>query len=143
MDKMYTCNICSFETHKSYNLKKHKKFHEKIGVGSPEMIECSQCDKSFITQKALNVHMKTHTEFSNEQGVNKYKCDKCPYITHKSYNLNEHKKIHDEAPLQSPEKLMYKCNICPYENKHKFISEKWAQTYMTLMVNMWKPFTTV
>ena len=64
MDKMYTRNLCSFETHKSYNLKKHKKFHEKIGVGSPEMIECSQCDKSFITQKALNVHMKTHTEFT-------------------------------------------------------------------------------
>ena len=118
MEKIYSCNLCSFETHKSFNLKKHKKCHEKIGVESPEMLECSKCEKSFITQRALNVHMKTHTEFSNEQSLKKYKCDKCPFETHKSYNLNKHKKLHDEVPLQSPEEIIYKCDICPYENKH-------------------------
>ena len=33
MDKKFSCNLCSFETHKSSNLKIHRKVHEKIGFG--------------------------------------------------------------------------------------------------------------
>ena len=67
MDKPFKCNLCSFETHKSFNLNKHKKLHEKLGVGPPEMLECSECDKAFITQLNLKMHMKTHIELRNEQ----------------------------------------------------------------------------
>ena len=59
MDKSFRCSLCSFETHKSFNLKKHKKLHEKIGVGPPEMLECSECDKAFITQLYLKTLRKS------------------------------------------------------------------------------------
>ena len=32
MDKSFRCSLCSFETHKSFNLKKHKKLHEKLAL---------------------------------------------------------------------------------------------------------------
>ena len=32
MDKKFSCNLCSFEPHKSSNLEIHRKVHEKIGV---------------------------------------------------------------------------------------------------------------
>ena len=120
MDKRFSCNLCSFETHKSSNLKIHRKVHEKLGVGPPELIDCSMCDKSFISQRALNIHKKSHTDVSNEQSDNNKKCDKCPFVTHKTYNLNKHKKLHEKEPVESPEELVYKCDICPYENRNKF-----------------------
>ena len=98
MYKSFRCNLCSFETHKSFNLKKHKKLHEKLGVGPPEILKCSECDKAFITQLNLKMHMKTHIELNNEQSGQKKKCDQCPFETHKTYNLNKHKKLHDKEP---------------------------------------------
>ena len=84
------------------------------------MLECSECDKAFITQLNLKMDMKTHIELSNEQSGQKKKCDQCPFETHKTYNLNKHKKLHDKEPLEIPEEQIYKCNICPYESLDGF-----------------------
>ena len=96
------------------------------------MLECSECDKAFITQLNLKMHMKTLIELSNEQSGQKKKYDQCPFETHKTYNLNKHKKLHDKEPLEIPEEQIYKCNICPYENKNKFTLKKHKLSLLSL-----------
>ena len=80
--------------------------------------------------------MKTHTEFSNEQSLKKYKCDKCPFETHKSYNLNKHKKLHDEVPLQSPEEIIYKCDKEKYTNSVSSTKVKLKNKCLNLILSL-------
>ena len=43
-DKSKKCDSCPFETHKTYNLKKHHKIHEKETLDPISLSQCSECD---------------------------------------------------------------------------------------------------
>ena len=43
------------------------------------------------------------------------KCDLCSFVTHKSYNLKKHRKIHDRVPVEKSVQAQKKCDLCHYE----------------------------
>ena len=48
------------------------KHHRKIHSGK-KLLQCDQCDKSFIWQSTLNVHLRAH---SGERPFQCHQCDK-------------------------------------------------------------------
>ena len=38
------------------------------------------------------------------------KCDLCSFVTHKSYNLKKHRKIHDRVPVEKSVQAQKKCD---------------------------------
>ena len=78
------CDECTFVTHKTYNLKNHKKIHMKVTKEPMEVLKCHECQKSFSNKKTLGDHIR-HTH-NKEKEKNK-KCFSCPFETHKTYNL--------------------------------------------------------
>ena len=120
MDKKFSCNLCSFETHKSSNMKIHRKLHEKIGVGPPELIKCSESDKSFITQ--LSSLQTTATQDVKKQ------CLTSRLISGTCMNT---------ISFQWPSSAMSLLTIT------FGTLEKWLPTFMTPMGSMLKPSTRV
>ena len=53
------CDECPFVTHKTYNLKNHKKIHVKVTQQPMEILKCEECDKTFTKKKALSDHRST------------------------------------------------------------------------------------
>ena len=68
----------------------------KVTKEPMEVLKCHECQKSFSNKKTLGDHIR-HTH-NKEKEKNK-KCDSCPFMTHKTYNLKMHKKIHEKETL--------------------------------------------
>ena len=52
------CDEYPFVTHKTYNLKNHKKIHEKVTQQPEEILKCPDSAKTFTNKKSLSDHRR-------------------------------------------------------------------------------------
>nr|XP_008103729.1 PREDICTED: zinc finger protein 420 isoform X2 [Anolis carolinensis] len=82
-----TKHVCT-QCMKSFWSEKNLLLHEAIHKGNNRPFGCTRCDKSFYAIHSLYVHMRVHT-------VEKpFKCSKCDFRCNVSSNLRRHKKTH-------------------------------------------------
>ncbi|KAJ8919014.1 hypothetical protein NQ315_016919, partial [Exocentrus adspersus] len=93
--EIHGCEICP-KTFKSWrNLADHqRRVHSKL-----KKHECSYCDKKFVDNYMLQVHIRTHT------GLRPYLCTLCGKSFIRSDSLKEHMATHGTRKL-------YDCNQC-------------------------------
>ena len=48
---------------------------------------------SLSSQEWPNLSPSPNAEFGKKQELKNKKCDECPFVTHKTYNLKNHKKF--------------------------------------------------
>lgn len=84
-------------------------------------LECTICDKIFVTRASLNDHMNTHT------GVKPYKCPECNKSYGSRQSLKDHVKIHRG--------LEFDCEVCG----KKLLSRKRLNAHMKNHGPDWKP----
>ncbi|CAH0556818.1 unnamed protein product [Brassicogethes aeneus] len=91
------------ESHEEQYLKPRGK------VGEQHFFKCDNCPKEYQTKTDLLRHKKyVHIK----DGLEKFKCNSCDYMTVKKSDFNSHSKIHDK------EKYL-KCHFCEYVSPHK------------------------
>ena len=132
------CEICDFETHKTYDLKKHQKVHEKEPSDHIAVQTCSECDKTFETKKTLIAHNKTHTK---ENRVQCLICEKS--FSHKGnllkHNSTQHqsKKVktnlgfgrwEESGQTNNTNGNIKNCSLCAYTSKHSQNLRKHIET---------------
>lgn len=61
---------------------------------SCEETVCIVCQKSFINNKRLQIHLIKKHSVRNDQNVTKYKCDKCDKVYTTRANLSIHERSH-------------------------------------------------
>lgn len=93
--EIHGCEICP-KTFKSWrNLADHlRRVHSK-----EKKHECSYCNKKFVDNYMLKVHIRTHT------GLRPYQCKLCDKAFIRSDSLKEHMATHGSRKL-------YDCNQC-------------------------------
>ena len=81
------------------------------------LLHCSYCDKKFVTETCLKLHVRTHTK------EKPYVCYTCGKTFAQACNLRGHETKHFFATT-------YKCYVCfkyysteQYRNKHKKLHE--------------------
>ena len=127
----YKCFSCDFKGRSKQKLDEHTIVkHEK----DPQLHKCSMCDKTFILQRYLKVHERTHQQnkikcdkcdmqykgksqllvhIKNVHEGVRYNCESCDYETTQQGHLNAHvKRIHDKIKD-------FKCSICEYSSQSK------------------------
>ncbi|CAH0549303.1 unnamed protein product [Brassicogethes aeneus] len=98
----------------SNNIKEEGMLETKIEVGYPHVdddasgkeksFECDICPKKYQTKTGLFNHKKY---FHEKHVLEKFKCDKCDYVTVRESTLKLHLKIHDKQSY-------LKCHYCQY-----------------------------
>ena len=106
----FKCNECDngVNYRRRYNLDQHKASrHHNV------TFDCDECDKSYTSKYALNIHKK-----SQHEGLPAHKCNECNYRRNFG-NLREHKRIyHDKIKLKC-EKRTYVMFSSPAMRLHK------------------------
>lgn len=130
--KNFPCHICK----KQFRSQFYVEYHHSAVHGGVGTIKCRSCNKTFKTNKNLNIHMKTHIN-KNER---KFVCHVCDKRFCRSDQLKEHMRKHtgekpyeckicnrkfafssnlrSHMPVHSTERL-FACNICSRKFKSK------------------------
>ena len=93
------CKICgkTYSSKAKESFKIHMRHHRTEATGV--MFECDECDRTYMTQMALNKHKLSHT------GVKPYRCDICGKEFAMRYMVKDHARTHTgERP--------YPCTLC-------------------------------
>ncbi|CAG5117294.1 unnamed protein product [Candidula unifasciata] len=93
------CHICgkSYSSKAKESFKIHMKHHKTEVSGIT--FQCDECDRSYMTQVALNKHKLSHT------GVKPYKCNVCGKDFSMRYMVKDHARMHTgERP--------FLCGLC-------------------------------
>lgn len=93
------CKICgkTYSSKAKESFKIHMRHHRTEATGV--LFECDECDRTYMTQMALNKHKLSHT------GVKPYKCDICGKGFAMRYMVKDHTRTHTgERP--------YPCTLC-------------------------------
>merc|ERR1712126_108634 len=123
--KIYSCNICNFETRLIYELKKHKKQHkEEMGIKQNNMkiFNCQIC--SYSTNRKFNLQLHTNRQHLHLPRPY-FECNVCGKMLSAKYDLKRHKERKHSPKLESekerkiakPRKRIYhKCGYCDYKS---------------------------
>lgn len=109
--KKFKCKECSFAAHTKDHLQKHIKSRH-IPTDLMKWFECDQCDFRTRQQSYLKIHMT----LKHSIGERKYKCEYCPYQSHKGSHVRDHT-IHQHTP-ESKIKWV-ECEFCTASVKSK------------------------
>ena len=107
-EKNYFCNKCQMTFSSDSSLKEHnqtKKHKEKKK-------KCKDCQKVFVNEMMLNIHMEEHQEEPVVDQNGRICCNKCDNTFKDIYKLRIHKVIHVRG--------MFNCDYCPskFSNYH-------------------------
>lgn len=126
--KKYPCDFCTFVTHSSTSIKKHRARHTGEG-----MMTCSYCDYKTIHRYLLNVHEATY-----HTGIGLIQCPHCPFKTARGERYRNHIARHEkrkqliEAGLMSDTDLNAKAKTpkkgSPKKKVKKIVSRKLDKT---------------
>ena len=133
----YVCDVCNFSAESEASLK----FHKKVQHGNGAIFECSYCQKKFLSQAHLDIHLRTHT------GERPFKCSFCEKSFRRTSHLKQHEQRHtgdtlfncsrcdrgfpQKSELRNHEKIHtsikpYKCGVCG----KSFAREDYVKTHM-------------
>ena len=112
----YKCPVektCNFSTKCKSRLTSHV-----TGTHAGGRFPCQNCDKTFLSQKKLKLHMSFHTEGKP------YNCDLCPFKTKYKNHLILHRKFHNGTTL--------KCDFegCSYAAVKKSLLDAHRRTHL-------------
>ncbi|GBL99802.1 Zinc finger protein 628 [Araneus ventricosus] len=93
--QIYACDLCSYTTFHSWNLKQHTLVHT-----GERPHKCSICSQGFTQKHALKRHLLIHT------GQKPFKCDLCPKVYRHKTTLLEHKTKHILSENQNKDGLL-------------------------------------
>ena len=100
-ERTHFCNKCQmtfssdFSLREHYNTKKHKEIKSK----------CKVCQKRFMNEMMLNIHMEEHQEEPVVDQNGRLCCNKCENTFKTVYRLRSHKVIHVQG--------LFSCDQCP------------------------------
>lgn len=98
--RKYSCSICA----RLFILEDRLNIHKRL-VHRQKTHQCPICDKLFVSAKSLEVHSRLHSE--------KYKCEKCGYLTTSKLYLNQHLQKHAGFDVY------FTCSICDQKFSQK------------------------
>ena len=109
--KLFTCNICNWQTRVEALLKGHKKrMHASSTKTKPHF--CSECDFKTVNPASLSLHKcDEHVRQTRKRAKVTFKCDldKCQSTFYYESNLKEHKMSqHEKTNDQNPRNLANK-----------------------------------
>uniref|UniRef100_A0A3P9J095 Zinc finger protein 142 n=1 Tax=Oryzias latipes TaxID=8090 RepID=A0A3P9J095_ORYLA len=92
----FSCKQCDFTCARDGLLKAHQ-------LSKHPRVKCTTCQKSFETEKSLEIHQRAH---------HVHRCQSCPFSSKTKQLLADHLlSKHEEG---SPEKKPYACDQCDY-----------------------------
>lgn len=127
MPKHWACSRCQRIFTSSNDLRLHKELHHPVQHGNAivHRQQCPSCSETFLTQHELDSHVKdvhqptykcrvcdktfgvksnrTRHEKIHDNRPKAYRCELCPFESHRPDNLSQHMKSHAPKP----------CYICP------------------------------
>ena len=96
----YTCHICGKEFTNQTNFKIHEIRHMK----KSEDIECKECDRKYVCELELNLHISRCHKPKN------FLCTQCDFAT----QLKDRLKVHMES---HSEERPFLCSLCSFKGK--------------------------
>ncbi|KAK3585376.1 hypothetical protein CHS0354_004656 [Potamilus streckersoni] len=118
--KVYTCEMCAYQTKSNQDLERHKNAHQGI-----KQFTCDVCQKSCSTKSELKRHKKFH-------GEKTCKCtyENCTYACVDMIGLRKHIRLMHTHKDYKP----YACSICAYKTGVKGNLDKHIRTVHNLEV---------
>ncbi|XP_030761171.1 zinc finger protein 845-like isoform X2 [Sitophilus oryzae] len=104
--KVYTCDLCDFQSQYSSSLSKHKKLH--LAPEERRMFACVHCDKKYKRRAGLNYHLESNHSRLKKPEQKLYSCSKCDYQSQLMQHLRNHEKVH----LAHEERQLFACMHC-------------------------------
>lgn len=103
-DSLLNCNICSYSTNNSKNLKRHQVIHDD----SLKTYKCETCLYTTKEKSRYEKHLTIH-----DDSVELLKCAECSYQTKHRRYMKYHMINHDDSIPT------LKCDKCKYKTKNK------------------------
>lgn len=107
-DKAFVCELCAKRFPAAYLLKAHMMSHDGRA-------QCNQCDKSFLMQASLNIHIK-----AQHSAANPYTCQLCGKSFSQPSALGRHMKLHTAVKQYTCDECKKSFHILGYLRKHIF-----------------------
>lgn len=138
-DGMFSCNICSYETHSKMGLARHisikhnKARREGISTfGNNVVFACDQCEFQSQNKKTMDWHRRQHTAPANdEDNGGTYSCNDCNFSTWTKGQLylhikRKHKGVESQegvggTDVQKRQEQIISCDQCDYTCKSKHV----------------------
>jgi len=125
----YPCLHCPKMFNEKDSLERHTLLHSKVQQKSevpkvkqePILSSCSICQKTFMSENSLKVHMQVHTQ-AISKGPTVHKCDSCEKSFLRAGDLKKHI-IDNHTPY---DQLPHVCTIC----EQRFKRPEYLQTHM-------------
>ena len=75
----------------------HKSQVTKSKLEEHKRIKCNSCDKEFVLQDKLTMHMETHnakerSKLESHMKKHRFRCDKCTKVFYTKLKFDEHRK---------------------------------------------------
>uniref|UniRef100_A0A3B3IMQ1 Zinc finger protein 142 n=1 Tax=Oryzias latipes TaxID=8090 RepID=A0A3B3IMQ1_ORYLA len=107
----FSCKQCDFTCARDGLLKAHQQ-------SKHPRVKCTTCQKSFETEKSLEIHQRAH---------HVHQCQSCPFSSKTKQLLADHLlSKHEEG---SPESKPLKCSICPFWCRHHLVLEQHLRSH--------------
>uniref|UniRef100_A0A3P9J086 Zinc finger protein 142 n=1 Tax=Oryzias latipes TaxID=8090 RepID=A0A3P9J086_ORYLA len=107
----FSCKQCDFTCARDGLLKAHQ-------LSKHPRVKCTTCQKSFETEKSLEIHQRAH---------HVHRCQSCPFSSKTKQLLADHLlSKHEEG---SPESKPLKCSICPFWCRHHLVLEQHLRSH--------------
>ncbi|RVE58445.1 hypothetical protein OJAV_G00209400 [Oryzias javanicus] len=107
----FSCKLCDFTCARDGLLKAH---HQS----SHPQVKCTTCQKSFETEKSLEIHQRAHKTHG---------CRLCQFTAKTRQLLADH--LLSEHEDGSPESKALKCSICPFVCRHHLVLEQHLRSH--------------